>query len=314
MTTTVPSGRAGQTASAAAHLRADFVAARVSFTWLGTRKTLNADQQAQAADAFDASSRYLSAAKRLLDVGHPAFRSVTAVRGQVVGYWKSRSLPYPEPGLRLIPQSELASFHDRMLDYRLDLGKAVQALDRQYDALKNSARGRLGTLYDPGDYPESLEGMFRMEWNFPSVEPPSHLQRLHPEIYEQQCARTVARFDEAARLAEEAFTAEFENLLSRLVERLSGEQDGKPKVFRDSAVDNPREFFQRFRSLNVRSSDDLEELIQQAQRVVVGTSSQALRNNRSLRDSVADRLKTVRTSLDEFLTDRPRRNILRRPK
>ena len=64
----------------------------------------------------------------------------------------------------------------------------------------------------------------------------------------------AARFEEAVRLAEQAFTEEFARLVAHLTERLSGVgEDGKPKVFRDSAVDNLAEFFDRFRALNVRS-------------------------------------------------------------
>ncbi|MEK6236961.1 MAG: hypothetical protein N2C14_19815 [Planctomycetales bacterium] len=314
MSTVIETPSTESSTSPAQRLQAEFVAAKVSFTWLGVRKSLNADQQAQAADTFDASSRYLSATKRLLDVKHPAFRAVTVVRGQAVGHWKSHSLPYPEPGLRLIKQAAIESFHERMLDYQRDLADAVETLDSQFDELKEGARHRLGTLYDPRDYPESLAGLFQMEWSFPTVEPPSYLQRLHPEIYQRQCSRVAAQFDEAVRLAEEAFTTEFENLLSHLVERLSGEQDGKPKVFRDTAVGNLRDFFKRFRSLNVRSNDQLDELIEQAQHAVTGMKPQDLRTDLSLREHVADQLQSVKSSLDEMLTDRPRRNIIRRPK
>ena len=54
--------------SPAQRLRATMAAARVEFTWLGTQKTLTAEQRAQAAEAFDAEARSLSAGKKLLDV------------------------------------------------------------------------------------------------------------------------------------------------------------------------------------------------------------------------------------------------------
>src|SRR4029450_10468818 len=81
-------------------LRQGFAAARVSFTWLGVRKSLSADQRQQAADGFGAEGQFLSAGKKLPDTRHPTYRAVTAVRGRVGGYWKAMSLPYPEPGLR----------------------------------------------------------------------------------------------------------------------------------------------------------------------------------------------------------------------
>src|SRR4051812_32532795 len=85
-------------------LRATMAACRVRFTWFGVQKSLTPEQKAQAAEAFDAEGQFLSAAKRLLDTKHPAFRAVTAVRGRIDSYWKGVSLPFPEPGVRLIKQ------------------------------------------------------------------------------------------------------------------------------------------------------------------------------------------------------------------
>ncbi len=58
--------------------------------------------------------------------------------------------------------------------------------------------------------------------------------------------RVRSRFEEAVRLAEQAFMDELSGLISHLSERLSGADDGKPKIFRDSAIENLNEFFQRF--------------------------------------------------------------------
>src|SRR5262245_37287950 len=62
--------------SPAQQLRSITAAVRLSFTWLGTQKSLTAQQRAQAAEAFDAESQFLSAGKKLLDLKHPAFRAV----------------------------------------------------------------------------------------------------------------------------------------------------------------------------------------------------------------------------------------------
>ena len=45
----------------AANLRDSMAAIRVSFCWLGTRKSLTPEQRAEAAQPFDAEGQYLSA-------------------------------------------------------------------------------------------------------------------------------------------------------------------------------------------------------------------------------------------------------------
>ena len=293
-------------------LRTSMAAVRVSLSWLGTRKTLTADQKEIAADAFGAEGKFLSAGKKLLDTKHPAFRAVTGVRGRIVSYWKGMSLPYPEPGLRLIRQKKIDSFDAQMADFQDELEEAVSRLDEHYAELKSAARNRLGSLYNALDYPNSLSGMFQVTWDFPSVEPPDYLQQLHPDLYRQECQRVAARFDEAVRLAEQAFMEELQQLVAHLRERLTGQTDGKPKVFRDSAVSNLTEFFDRFKQLNVRSNEDLDALVDQCQGAVRGVDPQALRDDQGLRQQVADELGQVHSLLDTLLVDRPRRNILRR--
>jgi hypothetical protein len=63
---------------------------------------------------------------------------------------------------------------------------------------------------------------------------------------------------------------ELSKLVSHLMGRLSGTEDGKPKIFRDSAVENLTEFFNRFRQLNVRSNEQLDGLVNDAHRIVRG--------------------------------------------
>ena len=306
--TTLPSSTPAQ------RLRITTAAVRLSFTWFGVRKSLTTEQRAQAADTFGADGDCLSAAKRLLDTKHPAFKAVTAVKNRTVGYWKSLSLPFPEAGLRLIRQDQVESFDNQMNWFQQELADAVDALDERYHELQAAARERLGTLYNESDYPESLRGLFSMDWEFPSVEPPDYLMQLNPELYEQECQRVAARFDEAIQLAEQAFVDELSKLVSHLTERLAGQADGKPKVFRDSAIENLTGFFERFRQLNVRSNDQLDALVDQAQQIVQGIAPQSIRENHVLRQTVASELAEVQDVLDDLLVDRPRRNILRRPR
>lgn len=306
-----PASTGTQNVEAADRLHITMAAVRVCFTWFGTRKTLSPEQKAQAAESFGAEGQYLTAGKKLLDSTHPAFKTVTAIRGRIISFWKGISLPFPEPGLRLIRQQDIANFDVTMTTHRVELEEAVCQLDTHYEELRSTARNRLGSLFNPGDYPASLRGLFGIAWEFPSVEPPEYLSRLSPRLFEQECERVTARFDEAVALAEEAFVSELDKLVSHLSERLSGQEDGRPKVFRDTALENLREFFSRFQQLNVRSNADLDSLVEQARRVLRGVEPQTLRDNTARRQQVASQLAGVQASLDGHMVDRPRRSIIR---
>jgi hypothetical protein len=269
-------------------------AVRVAFTWWGVQRALTAEQKAQAAQAFDAEGGFLSAGKKLLDTKHTAFRAVTAIRTKISDSWKGLSLPFPEPGVRLIRLDGVESFDRTMADYRAELDDAVVNLDRHFDELRRAAARRLGSLFNPGDYPETLRGLFGVSWDYPAIDPPDHLVQLAPELYRREQERVRARFEEAVRLAEQAFIDEFARLVSHLSERITGtNEDGSQKVFRNSAVENLDEFFERFRSLDVRSNQQLDDLVAQAQRAVRNVGAQDLRDSEALRSAVATQLSRV---------------------
>ena len=229
---------------------------------------------------------------------------------RIIAFWKGATLPFPEGGVRLLPQDRINDFDAQLTAFRGELNEAVAQLDDVYAELKAAARRRLGSLFDPSDYPQSLRPWFKVEWDYPSVQAPDYLRQLNPRLYEEECRRAAARFDEAVQLAEQAFTEEFAKLVGHLTERISG-GDGEKKVFRDSAVSNLVEFFERFRSLNVRSNDELDRLVEESRRLVQGVEPEQLRRDEPLRQRLAADLSRVQASLDGLLVDRPRRRLLR---
>ncbi len=296
----------------AERVRQTFAACRLKFAWLGTTKSLSSEQKTQAAESFGAEGKAISAGKRLIDTKHEAYKTLTSLKSQITRYWKENSLAFPgEPGVRLIKQDRIAEFDSAFQRYQTELSAAVRQLDDHYSELKEAARIRLGALFDMSDYPSSLEDEFGVTWDFPSIEAPEYLRQLNPEVYAEQARRVSERFDHAVEIAEQAFIEQLDRLVNHLAERISGTEDGRPKIFRDSAIHNFGEFFTKFRELNVSSNEQLDSLVVRCEQLVNGVQPQQLRDNESLRRSLATNLSTVQSSLDQILVDRPRRNILR---
>ena len=285
-------------------------AVRVQFTWWGVHRSLTAQQKEEAGLAYDADSRFLTAGKKLLDTRHEAFRKLTGVRSRVVHYWKGITLPYTEPGIRLIRQADVEAFVHVLEGFRDELADAEEGLNSVYDQIKEDARRRLGRLYNPTDYPPVIRGLFQVSWDFPSVEPPSYLLRINPELYRQEQERVARRFEAAVELAEQAFLSEFAKLVSHLAERLGWRRRrtaGLPGLGRLQ----PDRVFPRFRDLNVRSNQELDGLVNQAQELVRGVTPQDLRGDAGLRTQIAGEMSRLQTQLAGMLVERPRRQLIR---
>lgn len=308
--------------NAAETLIADFRATRVSFTCWGVKRALSDDQKSQAADAFGADAGFLSAGKKIIDTKHKAYSAVSKIKSRLAREWHECTLPYPEPGLRLIREQDVLVFNDRLEAGRVELLAAVKDLNEVYYDLRWAAREKLGSLYNDSDYPQSLIGLFDVAWEFPNVTPPEYLRMLNPKLYEAERQRIVARFDEAVTLAEQAFIGEFEQLVSHLAERLTGtNDDGKPKAFKDSTITNLRDFFEKFSHMSIKSNDQLETLVDQAKALVSGVDPATIRPEAGevtaaqqvLRDHIAQNVGQIAEQLGSMMVNKPRRRIIRRP-
>ena len=311
MTTLTVSDIPLEATAPAQRLRRHAAAVRVSLHWWGVHRSLTNRQKEEVSAAYAADARFVTAGKKLVDTRHDAFRKLTAVRTRIVSYWRGLTLPYTEPGVRLIRQCDVEAFAHTMEGFRDELAHAEGELNGVYHQIKEDALRRLGRLFDPADYPEEVRGLFAVAWDVPSVEPPSYLMRISPELYQQEQERVARRFEEAVRLAEQAFLDEFARLVGHLTERLAPEEGGQRRIFRDSAVTNLLEFFERFRRLNVRSSQDLDRLVEQAQGLVRGVTPQALRDSDELRGRIAAQMGAVQSQLDALVVERPRRQLVR---
>jgi hypothetical protein len=297
----------------AQRLRRIAAAVRVSFTWWGVRRALTTQQKEEIGAACDADPKLLSAGKRLLDTRHEAFRALTALKGRIVSYWRGISLPYVEPGIRLIRQADIDAFVHVLEACREELQQAEAHLAVAYEEIKQDARQRLGRLFNAGDYPSEIRGLFDVAWEFPNVEPPNYLLRINPEVYEEERARVAGRFEEAVRLAEQAFATELADLVDHLTERLTPGDNGKCKVFRNSALGNFQDFLERFRQLNVGSNAQLDALVEKAQGLLQGVTPDQVRSLPDVRQQLQTGMAAMSQQLDQLLVDAPRRRILRSP-
>jgi hypothetical protein len=297
---------------AGAELRANCLASKLQLKWLGVTRSLTADQMASLVDGSEVDSKMIRASKRLLDSAHPTMKLLANIRNRMLGTWRGLTLPFVEAGTRLIPRQLVGEFEARMSLLKDELASAVDELEQEWPRLKEAAAARLGTLYNPDDYPDNLEELFVVSWSYPDTSVPSYLMAIDAGVYRREAARVAEKFEQAVELAEQGFVEEFNKLVSHLTERLT-DTDCERKIFRDSSLESLREFFQRFRQMRLggRAEQQLEELVTQAQQIVSGVVSQDLRDSSSLRQSIAQNLARVGAELEGLMVARPRRKIVR---
>jgi uncharacterized phage infection (PIP) family protein YhgE len=301
---------------AAEHLMHQWGAYEMSFTWMGTTKALSKHQKGEMARTFDAAPDWLSGSKKIIDTKDPAWQKLTKAKNAIKEFWEANSLPWPKDGVRLVKRETWSEVQEKLRDLRDRLKSAASALSDELPRLIDRAQTRLGSTFNRNDYPAGVYDLFDCDWEPVNVDPPEYLASEHPELYEEQSRRIAQRFDEAARMAEEAFLQEFSKAAQDLQEKLTGINDGQPKRLHESNVQNLREFFDKFRRLNLHSSQELDNAVAQAEAALSlgghALTRDDLRHSSDIRQQVATKLSAALATVDGLLINQPRRNINRR--
>jgi hypothetical protein len=113
-------------------------------------------------------------------------------------------------------------------------------------------------------------------------------------------------------LAEQAFVTQFAELIGHLCDKLTGtSEDGRPLVFRDSAVNNIHDFVNRFGELTIHSMPELDALVARAKDAISGHSPNQFRTDGAFRAKIVNDLRSVSVQIDGLMIERPRRRIIR---
>lgn len=277
----------------------------------GVRKQVDAPTRQQAARPFSADPAAISFSKIVLNTRSQAFAEVTAVIKRARRYWKSMTVFFPVRGTRLIHRDRMADFDKEMQRFREELNKSVGDLLSQYKEMKKEARQRLGQLYSPSDYPtpDSLADEFKLEWSYPSVDPPNYLKQLNPRLYEQEQARVAARFEEAMATAQQTLAAELQGLLAHLVDRLAPSESGRRRSLSPKAIEGLNDFVQRFQQLGIQTSGELDSMVRSIQEIARGVDVAALKQHPEQQAQLFTDVTAAKEAIDQMLIDAPDRKI-----
>lgn len=294
----------------AERLRQEALGVVLEKSQFGLSRTVTDEQRERMANLFQAEAPSVRASKRLLNKRNEAYLRVTGLLNRAREIWIESTVPFPEPGMRLIRRDAIPAFDERMQAVKNELVEAVQALEAVYrDQLLPEARAALGELFNAEDYPATLADEFGLQWGYRSVDPPDCLRQVSPRLYEQEQERIRARFEEAIAQAEAAFVDEFTKLVQHMVDRLTVGPDGKQKVFRDTAITNLKDFFTQFQSLDIGSNAELTALVAEAQRAVDGVDVGKLRKDVIARDQIRGAMSGLSQRLEAMMVERPKRKI-----
>ena len=201
------------------------------------------------------------------------------------------TLPWTDNGARLLPATMFLDYSTKVRQAKTDYANLVDAMVRAYPAEVQAARARLGTMYNPDDYPDpsDLSAEFKIGVEFTPVPTSSDFRvdlnnEAMDEIKQQITDSVHLRQEEAVK----ATFTRVREVVSKMDDRLSD-----PKaIFKDTLVSNVGDLCKVLDGLNITGDVRIDEIAKFMTDELIKPAS-ALRTNLALRSSVAGKCKEL---------------------
>ena len=249
--------------------------------WTGRVQDKKVSAEVEVAHGATDAGRYN---KLLVDKAH--MDPLVQFAGKVRQYHYKMSLPWLDNGARLLPSALFLEYSHQIRQFTSEYERIVDAFIQLYDStLVQAARQRLGTMYDPEDYPPGAD--LRAKFGITvDITPVPDGQDFRVDVGDAERTRISRQISEA--VAQRSAQAEKDawdrcrSIVSTIQTRLSAP---KP-IIRESLIDNASELVRLLPGLNVSGCPKMQAVCDSiATKLIV--SPDVLRNSMSARQRVA---------------------------
>lgn len=238
-------------------------------------------------------------------VDSPEYRAVRRFTDDVKRRILRRCMPsYIQEALWMCDLTECEYIDKIVEDGKVELSKKVAAFVKAYPSQVKAAQQDLIGFWDAKQYPaaDTLAGLFDIRHQFVEFGVPKNLPQ---QLRIQQADKLQKSFDEALVKMRESLRMMFGEILDHATDRLKVNKDEKAPVFKDSLVQNFKDFVETFSIRNFAKDEELAKLVGQCERIIgdkpVDITAEAWRENEATRKQTLEALTKVKSEMDKMV-------------
>jgi hypothetical protein len=212
----------------------------------------------------------------------------------------ANTLPWSDYGPRLVPTSSFFQFKRELDEHEREFNTMVQNFLHYYPTLISAQAFKLGDMFDRAEYPavEEIANKFNFHASFLPVPDAGDfrvdigneaLEVLRSQYEQEYANRWQGALDEIKNRLLEG--------LSHLSERLTPNEEGDRKVFRNNILENFAETLATVRHLNITKDEAINALIEDSERVIAHVTVEELKSDEQTRKDVRSKVDSI---LDAF--------------
>lgn len=231
-------------------------------------------------------------------------RGLQKIATEARNWFKERTLPYGR-AQGLIPTTKYFAFMQDLGVYRLRFNEMKKEMLDNIETLLANAQIASGSLFDRNNYPSLAELddhiYFAIEVNpVPSSNDYDKLADLTPEELEILKNEAVTTAQSRMQTAIADLFQRLAKSLKHAATRLTDDDDGSPKIFRDSLVGNIMKAVDAAETLNIDNNDDVKKFSDAVKDLFDGISADDLRRDGKLRSETANKADELANKLSEM--------------
>lgn len=261
--------------------------------WTARKHDKTVSNEVDKAHAAKDAGRY----NKLL-ISKEALEPMEKITSAARAYLYKMTHAWGDNGERLLPAALFFDFSETMQKYRNEFDARVRDFVKAYPQLVQDARIRLGTLYDPNDYPADI----RSKFSFPPVAvspvPSANDFRvnLNAEYVDSIKAELTERMESRQKDSLRQCWARVREVVSKMTERLGNE---KSPLY-DSLITNARELIALLPALNLTNDLELNAIAAELQSILMPIDR--LRQDKTLRADTAAKADAILAKLPWAVT------------
>jgi hypothetical protein len=256
----------------------------------------------------DADAALLKVSKTLLDSAE--LDAIKKEDGKMRAWLYNTCLPF-DMGIMLLPIGLIETAEAKMKAYKIERAALVEKFITAYPGLCAEAAQHLGSLFEASEYPtvDEIRKRYTFDWQYTTFSVPGQLKNISSALFEAEQQKAAATMQAATEEITSLMRETLLKLVSHLQARLSPGDEGKPKILRESAVDNLTQFLNTFDLRNVTNDADLASQVAKARALIGGHDANALRNSDVLKTQVLAGLDSIMDSLSGMVEEKPGRKF-----
>ena len=222
--------------------------------------------------------------------------AIASYAGRVRTWLYSVTLPWADSGTRLVPTKNFFDITHELSEHEREFTRLVDVFIGNYGVKVSSQAFKLGKLFDPKEFPDVAELVYKFGFNYVFTPVPSSGD-FRVDIPAAATQQVIAQFErEHNKRMQEAMREPWERLyqeIKHIKDKMIDKEDGKPQKLYQSMLDNALGLCQTLTSLNLLDDPDLEAARRSLEQSLTDIDIVSLRKSPEVREAIKIKMQDL---------------------